>query len=352
MKIAIHQDDGSYSDQNAGNFNDRWISYCEDNNIPFKIVNCYDSDIIAQLNDCDGLLWHWTLNDFKATLFVRQLTLSLELKGIKVFPDTNTSWHYDDKVGQKYLLEAIDAPLVKSYVFYSKQDALKWLETTSFPKVFKLRNGASSSNVRLIRDKHKARKMVNKAFGKGFPVISPFGRLKERLYKWNRNKDLASLKLVIGGIARLLIPNDVEKFSNKEKGYIFFQDFIPDNKFDTRVVVVGERCYSYRRFVRKNDFRASGSSNYSFDPKLTDKRMIEIAFDVSAKLGVQSMAYDFIYDNDIPKIVEISYSYCMGKNSLDECPGNCDRNFVWHEEEVKSQNYMIENFIKSLNRIY
>ena len=343
MKIAIHQ--------KAGSFSDRWIPYCEDNNIPFKIVDCYDSDIIAQLNDCDGLLWHWTLNDYKAILFVRQLTLSLELKGIKVFPNINTSWHYDDKVGQKYLLEAIDAPLVKSYVFYSKQDALKWLKTTSFPKVFKLRNGASSSNVRLIKDKHKARKMVNKAFGKGFPVISPIGRLKERIYKLKRNKDMASLKLVIGGLARLFIPNDVEKFSYREKGYIYFQDFIPNNEFDTRVVIVGDRCYSYRRYVRTNDFRASGSSNYSFDPKLTDKKVIEIAFEVTARLGAQSMAYDFIYDNGVPKIVEISYCFCMGQNSLDECPGNCDSNFVWYDEEVKSQIYMIENFIKSLNYI-
>jgi glutathione synthase/RimK-type ligase-like ATP-grasp enzyme len=341
MKIAIHRRTGSFSD--------RWIPYCEENNIPFKIVNCYDTDIITQLVDCVGLMWHWDLNDDKAALFAKQLTLSLEKKGIKVFPNTNTAWHYDDKVGQKYLLEAIDAPLVKSYVFYSKQDALKWLETTSFPKVFKLRNGASSSNVRLVKNKRKAKQLVNKAFGKGFPKISPIGRLKEGLYKLKLNKDLASLNLVIGGFARLLVPSETEKFSNKEKGYIYFQDFIPNNKFDTRVVVVGDRCYSYRRFVRKYDFRASGSSNYSFDPNLTDKKMIEIAFEVSANLEAQSMAYDFIYDNDVPKIVEISYCFCMGQNSLDECEGNYDRNCVWYDEEFKSQIYMIKNFLSSLS---
>ena len=341
MKIAIHHRTGSFSD--------RWIPYCEKHNISFKIVNCYNSDIIFQLNDCNGLMWHWDLNDYKAALFARQLTLSLEKKGMKVFPDTNTGWHYEDKLGQKYLLEAINAPLVQSYVFYSKRDALKWLVNTSFPKVFKLRTGASSSNVRLVKNKQNAKRLVNRAFGNGFPHTSSIGRLKERFYMLKRDKNIDALKKVFGGMARLFIPTEIEQFSNREKGYIYFQDFIPDNKFDTRVVVAGDRCYSYRRFVRKDDFRASGSSNYSFDPKLTDKKMIEIAFEVTARLGAQSMAFDFIYENDVPKIVEISYCFCMGQNSLDECHGNCDRNFVWYDEEVKSQKYMIENFLLSLS---
>ncbi len=71
-------------------------------------------------------------------LFAKQLLFSLEQSGIIVFPDFNTGWHFDDKVGQKYLLETIDAPLVPSYVFYSKKEALEWDEQTNFPKVFKL----------------------------------------------------------------------------------------------------------------------------------------------------------------------------------------------------------------------
>ena len=145
MKIAIHED--------AGSFSDRWIKYCNENQVPYKLVNCYDSDIISQLDDCQGLMWHWSQNDYKAVLFARQLTISLEKKEIKVFPDVNTAWHFDDKVGQKYLLEAIGAPLVKSYVFYSRQEALDWLDTTTFPKVFKLRSGASSVNVSLAKTK-------------------------------------------------------------------------------------------------------------------------------------------------------------------------------------------------------
>ena len=61
--------------------------------------------------------------------------------GIRVFPDVDTCWHYDDKVAQKYLFEALKMPLVPSYVFYSKGDAVKWANQVSYPKVFKLRGG-------------------------------------------------------------------------------------------------------------------------------------------------------------------------------------------------------------------
>lgn len=50
MKIAIADRKGSYSDY--------WITYCEENNIPFIRVNPYDSDIIDQVKDCDAFMWH------------------------------------------------------------------------------------------------------------------------------------------------------------------------------------------------------------------------------------------------------------------------------------------------------
>jgi glutathione synthase/RimK-type ligase-like ATP-grasp enzyme len=293
-------------------------------------------------------MWHWNLTDYSAALFARQLTLSLEKKGIKLFPDINTGWHYEDKVGQKYLLESIDAPFVKSYVFYSEQDALKWIDKTSFPKVFKLRTGAASSNVRLVKNKFKARLLVKKAFGSGFPFVNPFGRLKERFYHLGKNKDLSSLKTFVGGLGRLIIPTESEKFSPREKGYIYFQDFMPNNDYDTRLVVVGNRCFGAIRLCRKGDFRASGSGTGLFDHKLIDNKMIKIAFDVAKKLGTQSLAFDFIYDNKIPKIMELSYCFPMGKGSADDCPGYWDSNLNWHSERVNAQKFMIEDFIKSL----
>jgi hypothetical protein len=42
--------------------------------------------------------------------------------------------HFDDKIAQKYLLEAVEAPLAPSYVFFHKEDALGWISQATFPK--------------------------------------------------------------------------------------------------------------------------------------------------------------------------------------------------------------------------
>jgi glutathione synthase/RimK-type ligase-like ATP-grasp enzyme len=339
MKIAIHEDIGSFSD--------RWIKYCDENKVPYKLVNCYDSDIMSQLEDCKGLMWHWSQMDYKAALFAKQLTHSLEKKGIKVFPDVNTSWHFDDKVGQKYLFEAIDAPLVNTYVFYSKKDAMKWLDTATFPKVFKLRGGASSVNVRLAKTKSSAKRLVRKAFGKGFLPINRFSRLKDRVRVFKRDKNLAGIRGVISGIARMFIPIEVERFSHNEKGYIYFQDFIPQNEYDTRLIVIGNRCFGVRRYCRKGDFRASGSGIKAYEPELFDQRAIQIAFETAKKIKLQSAAFDFVMDGDEPKIVELSYGFLMGK-FYDDCPGYWDNNLNWHKETVNLQYFIIEDFLEEI----
>ncbi|MFB6318213.1 RimK family alpha-L-glutamate ligase [Saccharicrinis sp. FJH54] len=335
MKVAIHHTSGSFSDI--------WLDYCKNNNIDYKIVNCHANDIIDQLKDCQGLMWHWDQNCYKAAIFARQLTYSLEKMGIKVFPNINTSWHHDDKVGQKYLFESIGAPFVMSYTFYSKEDALSWLNKTTFPKVFKLRGGAGSVNVKLVNNKTAATKLVKKAFKKGFSHINKTSRFKDRYWVLKRDKNIKAFRGLISGFFRLFIPTELEKYSQNHKGYIYFQDFIPDNDFDTRLVIIGDRCYGIIRYCRKGDFRASGSGIKSYDQSLFDTDCINIAFETSKKLSAQSVAFDFIKEKNQFKIVEISY--CFVTTNF---PGYWDRNLIWHSIPDCPQTYMIKNFLSSI----
>lgn len=335
-----------FIDHKPDSYSDRWIAYCEKNKVPYKLVNCSDTDIISQLKSCKGLIWHWNLTDYRINLFARQLTASLLKKGISVFPDLDSSWHYDDKIGQKYLLEAIGAPMVKSYVFYHKDEALDWVDSTVFPKIFKLKCGSGSSNVKLVKTKRKARQLIRQSFGKGFLPTNRWARIKERVWILKRDRNLAAVKGLAGGIARLVIPKEKEKLAPREKGYAYFQEFIPDNTYDTRLVVIGDRCLGLRRFCRKGDFRASGSGLLDYNPDNIDLRMVKIAHETAQKLDSQSMAFDFILDKGIPKIIEISY--CHPIDFLDRCPGYWDSNLKWHKGKFIAQELIIENFIRSL----
>lgn len=335
MKIAIHLSKGSFSD--------RWIEYCKQNNVPFKIVNCYDNDIIDQLKDCDALMWHHNHGNYKDVLFAKPFLFSLQQAGVKVFPDFNTSWHFDDKVGQKYLLEAIGAPLVPSYVFYTKKDAMGWIHKTSFPKVFKLRGGAGSANVKLIHNRKQAEKLIIKAFGKGFPQFNRLGNLKERYKKYKSGKD--SFFTVLKGVARLFIPTEFVKMHAPEKGYVYFQEFIPNNDHDIRVIVVGEKAFGIKRMTRENDFRASGSGTIIYEKSHIDKRCIEISFVINKIINAQSIAYDFVFDKkNNPLIVEISYGFAA--NPYDLCPGYWTSDLEWHEGNFNPQGWMVDEITK------
>lgn len=95
MKIAIYH--------RVGSFSDRWIEYCQKNDIDYKLVNAFDNDIIQQVKDCDAFMWHHHHGQFKDVLTAKRILFALEQAGVKVFPNFNTGWHFDDKVAQKYL---------------------------------------------------------------------------------------------------------------------------------------------------------------------------------------------------------------------------------------------------------
>jgi len=338
MKIAIHHSKNSFSEN--------WINYCKEKSIPFKIVNCYNNNIISDLDDCDALMWHFHQANSKDVLFAKQLLYSLQMEGKKVFPDFNTCWHFDDKVGQKYLLEAIGAPLVPSYVFYDKSEALEWVNQAEFPKVFKLRRGAGSSHVKLVKDKRTAKSIIRKAFTKGFSQYDAVSNLKERWRKFRQGD--VSMVTVAKGVARLAYTTDFDRIAGREKGYVYFQDFIPDNDYDTRVIVIDNKAFAIRRMVRKNDFRASGSGILRFSKDNFDENMIRTSFDLSHKLKSQSIAIDFVCHRNSNLIVEISYGF-PHENFTDGCTGYWDLELNWNPGDFNEQNWMVDSLLKEIN---
>lgn len=336
--IAIHH--------KAEGFSSDWISYCEKNNIPFRLVNCYHTDIIRQIDDCDALMWHFHHANSKDVLFAKELIYSLETSGKVVFPDFNTAWHFDDKVGQRYLLEAIDAPLVPSYVFYDKKKALNWAAQTTYPKVFKLRRGSGSSQVRLVKDEHTAKKLIRKAFGKGFSQYNAAPNLKERWRKYRAG--LTAFSEVLKGILRFGYTTDFDRVAGNERGYAYFQDFVPGNNSDTRVIVTDGKAFAIKRMVRENDFRASGSGYVKYEKENFDERTVRLSFEIAEKLNSQTIALDYLMDNGSPKIVEISYGY--SKQVYESCTGYWDRSLNWTEDPFNPQEWMVDCVLKEVKK--
>lgn len=342
MKIAIANKPES--------FTRGWIRYCEDKKIPHKIVDVYKNDIVEQTKDCDIFMFHFFQFDYRDMIFAKSLLTSLEKAGKKVFPSTDTCWHFDDKIAQKYLLEAIDAPLVPTHIFYTEEEALDWAATTDFPKVFKLRGGAGSTNVKLAKTKNEAIKLIRKSFGNGFKQYRATELLREEYRKYKLGK--STLRDLLRPIYFMLkrYPTKFDQYHGKESGYAYFQDFIPGNDHDIRICIVGNRAFGFKRLTRKNDFRASGSGKIVYKKEELNEKCVEIAFEVNKRLNMQSVAYDFVFDKENrPFIVEISYGY-VG-HLYEKCEGYWTDDMQWHAGEgFDFYGWMIENLISSCKR--
>ncbi len=334
--IAIH------NNKSTDLFHFRWIEYCDTNNIPYKLVNCYDNDIIHQLKDCSALMWHYHQASPTDIVMAKSLLFSLEQSGTKVFPDFNTAWHFDDKVAQKYLLEALETDLVPTWVFYDKTTANQWSDKVSFPKVFKLKGGAGSQNVQLANTKQEARALANQAFGSGFAAYDGWGSIKERFRKWRLGK--TNFFDVVKGVVRLVNPPRYAKVMGNEMDYLYFQEFIANNDSDIRIVVVDGKAFGIKRMNRENDFRASGSGFILYDKASIDERFVKAAFEVNRKLNAQCIAYDFVLDNDKPLLIEISYGFANG--GYDACVGYWDEEMNWYEGTFNPYGWMVEMMSK------
>jgi glutathione synthase/RimK-type ligase-like ATP-grasp enzyme len=338
MKIGIHYTKDLYGDV--------WIPYCDSKGIDYKLVDCYRSDIIEQLSDCDALMWHFSHKSPKAIKFAKELLYSVQASGKKVFPDFNSVWHFDDKLGQKYLFEAIGVPHPPTYAFYTKKEALQWAAKTAYPKVFKLRNGSSSDNVKLVKSQRHAARLIRKAFGRGFKQYHGWSNLKERLRKFRLGK--TSLWDVIKGIVRLFWTTKFARVTGKEKGYVYFQDFIPDNKFDVRVFVIGDKAYANLRMVRKNDFRASGSGEERLEKELISDEVLKLSFEITEMLQAQCLVFDFVLLNDKPLVLEISFGTVVGRYHT--YPGYFDKDLNWYDGVLDFGKIMVEEVLEGIRK--
>jgi len=337
-----------FIDHRTGSFSERWIAYCQQHGLAFSIVNCLQTNIIEKLTGAYALLWHWSQDDARETLVALHVLTAAESMGIAVFPNRATCWHFNDKVAQKYLLEAVGAPLVPSHVFYSLDEALQWIEHVSFPKVFKLRKGAGSANVRLVNNRAEAVSAAKRAFGRGFRPVPHYWQDGRRRYRAARRRGslLSALKRAPNTLRRIA---EMNQAIGRERGYVYFQDFMPDNCHDTRVTVIGNRAFAFIRKVRPGDFRASGSGDIDYNPGNIRPECIQIAFEVTQRVGSQSMAFDFVSaPNRQPMIVEVSY--CYAADVVHNCPGHWDPQLQWHAGQIWPEEAILVDLLATINK--
>jgi glutathione synthase/RimK-type ligase-like ATP-grasp enzyme len=326
MKIGIHYDHG----KEMYPFCQIYEKILEFNKIDFVRLHIDETGFWEKAAVCDVIIFRWGHNHSISQLAKTILPIIENEMKVKVFPNQKTCWHYDDKITQYYLLSFYGYPIIKSWIFWDKTDATNWIKEADFPLVLKLKKGAGSTNVLLIKNEMQAVLFIKKLFNRG-TLSTDFNLSKSTYLRRKAGKLLRKLSL------RKKI---ADEFWEIEKDYVLFQKFLSGNEFDTRVTVIGGRAFAFRRMNRIADFRASGSGSLDHDISKIDPVFITKALEISARMGFQSMAYDFIYDEfRQPGICEISYTY--NDLAVLKCPGYWDKQLNWHEGHYYPQYFQL-----------
>ena len=245
---------------------------------------------------------------------------------VPCYPTSNLIYSYDDKIRQKFLLELCDLPAIETNVFFNKADANKFIESASYPMIFKLKGGAGSMNVMLLQSKRDAKKYVETMFGKGIEPERSFlpGTLRREYFDISREAHRFA-----GDMYRRFKGFDHNPAYNIEKNYFYCQKFLKDNAFDIRVTVINGKAFGFRRFNRDGDFRASGSGKIDWNHEEIPIECVEIAHELARKLDLVCVAIDFLHDDGEYKIIEFSYTFAS--DAVATCPGYWTQDLVYHE---------------------
>jgi len=198
----------------------------------------------------------------------KNLVAKLNEKGLVTLPTAEEAVLYDDKHAQ-YLKLGHHMP--KTIYADSDQKVRYALKSMSYPFISKAKGGAGSANVRLITNEKQARGEIQKVFGGG--LTTSYGR--------------------------------------RQRNYILWQDFVADNDCDYRVCVVGQDYFGLVRRNRKDVPFASGSGDFYPLTLATDreKAAFKKTVEITGELNTKLMAYDFVFDEDEPVLLEVSSSW-------------------------------------------
>lgn len=319
-------------------FTQAWIDVCRDWNLDYEIIDVNHSDFFEKVKVKDIVLWHYSHNNRFDMEFASSILSVLETMNIKVFPKFEDRFHFDNKVIQKYLFDALQVKTPQTNVFFNEisigQNEIK------FPVVVKLKGGAGSENTWIASSRNQLKTVVRKMFGKGIRRYSIKRRMKLDMAR--SNGFLEKLKNICKAVFRVFLLDSNSSYIGRERGYVYLQEFISDLDSDIRIIVVGERAFGLKRFVRDGDFRASGSGKFESNVSKLPINCVELAFDFLKKNNGYCCAFDFIKSGNEYLLLEISYGFKL--QAYLNCTGYYSNDLIYHEEFFNPCHWIIKDY--------
>ena len=261
-RIGIVQDYGQWP---------RWTKYCqflERNALPYDLYNIHSGDWLEKAAQYDAIVGCASSEPYHLEEMRRKYHF-LETYLDKVcYPSLKHAMLYEDKSLEAYLASVFGLPYAKTYISHDKDDAMRTVETMAYPVVYKIVPSSGSLGMELVRTQRRARQIVEQAF-------SRVGRKTHYPFLW-------------------------------QKDFVYFQEYVPNDGYDIRVEVIGNKMFGYYRKVLEGDFRASGM-HLGVEKRVIPEEVLRIALRANEIIQSPLLAVDMVHGLDGKyRIIEFS----------------------------------------------
>lgn len=230
-----------------------YVAACREMGVSYRLIDISGDDWIERLrrSECQGfLVWPSVSRRAWREMFDERLRVMESELGLVVYPGYHETWMYENKRRVRDWLLAKGVPHPRTWIFFERAAAERFIADVPLPVVVKTNLGAAHSGVWIVRDRAELRRRVRQAFGHG---------LLARGRYWGE----------------------------AEAGFILMQEFLPDVR-EWRMVRIGDSYFGHPK-GRLGDFH-SGSGKVEWTPP--ERRHLDLLKHVTDLGGFTSMDVD------------------------------------------------------------
>lgn len=213
------------------------------------------------------------------------------MKDYDVIPELPLLLCHEDKGYQEILKKMRGIDSLNSLFFSSSDDIHNY--KIDYPIVLKTIDGSNGNGVFLVKSQEELVKKLKK--WEKITFSEKIDLLRRAYLRSKKFKEYPDFNSRIDAL-------QYEKHIKPERSFIL-QPFIPNLKYDYRVLVLYNNLWVTRRWNRDNDFRASGAKKFDSD-FTADPALLDFAMDIFKKFKTPSLSIDVAYDGEKYHLIE------------------------------------------------
>jgi hypothetical protein len=236
----------------------------------FQVEEITINDFITYLKDnvsIKGVYFYYTSSQYPVyKSFILDILIQITLRGGILVPELRHFIAHENKNFQELEKVRLDIRSPYGIPVGTYEEGLEILKKVSYPTVLKKYTGFRSRNVKLANNIEEGKKVLLKLLESNFQWS-----LDSLYYQYRRLRN--------------------KEHYPKKFGKVIIQEFIPDLTHDWKLLVLGSRCLGGKRYVRKNDFRASGSKLYEMEED-PPENVLNFALKCKEQLNCPNVSFD------------------------------------------------------------